>query len=232
MFKERLPSITMTLLTSASPVTLLGGGECTKQDLSDALKIAPVLVAADGGADHALRWGRMPEAVIGDLDSLSQAARESTPKDRVHRIGEQDSTDFDKTLRSVEAPLFLGVGFTGRRIDHELAVLSTLVRRPDKPCLLLGAQDVVMAAPRQLNIRLPIGTRLSLFPLAPVEGRSSGLRWPIDGLSFAPNGQIGTSNEVTGPVSLEFSGPGMLLILPRAALGSLLSALLPAAPAK
>jgi len=30
--------------------------------------------------------------------------------------------------------------------------------------------------------------------MAAVQGRSGGLRWPIDGLPFAPDGRIGTSN--------------------------------------
>ena len=51
-----------------------------------------------------------------------------------------------------------------------------------------------------------------------VTGRSAGLRWPIEGLHLAPDGRIGTSNEALGPVHLEFDAPGMLVILPRAAL--------------
>ena len=54
--------------------------------------------------------------------------------------------------------------------------------------------------------------------MAPARGRSSGLRWPIDGIGFSPSGRIGTSNEVTGPVTLAFDGPGMLVITPREAL--------------
>ena len=56
-------------------------------------------------------------------------------------------------------------------------------------------------------------------------GRSQGLRWPIDGLDFAPSGRIGTSNEVTGPVVLVFDGPGMLVITPREALEQVSAAL-------
>ena len=64
------------------------------------------------------------------------------------------------------------------------------------------------------------GTRLSLFPMAPVTGRSTGLRWPVDGIGLAPNGHVGTSNQALGgPVTLSFDGPGMLVILPLVALG-------------
>ncbi len=59
-------------------------------------------------------------------------------------------------------------------------------------------------------------------------GDSTGLRWPIAGLDFAPGGVIGTSNEVAEPeVRLRFAGPGMLVLLPRARLDAALTALLP-----
>jgi thiamine pyrophosphokinase len=78
--------------------------------------------------------------------------------------------------------------------------------------------------PPRLAIDLPPGTRVSLFPMAPVTGRSEGLRWPIAGIPFAPAGRIGTSNEATGPVRLAMDGPGMIAVLPARALDALLAA--------
>jgi glutamate-ammonia-ligase adenylyltransferase len=63
-------------------------------------------------------------------------------------------------------------------------------------------------------LALPRGTRLSLFPMGPVQGDSEGLRWPLAGLDFAPDGMIGTSNEVSGAVRLRMHAPKMLVILP------------------
>jgi len=188
------------------------------------LRLAPYLVAADGGAGHAVALGHIPQAVIGDFDSIPRTAIRAIPRERLHRFEDQDSTDFDKCLSSIDAPLCLAVGFLGGRIDHELAVMSTLLRQPLPPCILVGAEDVILAAPRALALDLPVGSRLSLFPMAPVSGRSAGLRWPIAGIGFAPDTRIGTSNEVTGPVRLEFDGPGMLVITPRAALAEVVRA--------
>lgn len=216
-------------LSSDLGVTLLGGGPILRPQLAEALAIAPTLVAADGGADHALRAGLRPEAVIGDLDSLSRAARVAFA-DRLQRVTEQESTDFDKALRHISAPFLLGLGFSGGRMDHGLAVLNSLVRHPQKRALILSGTDVIFHAPpgQNLALALPPGSRLSLFPLAPVTGRSEGLRWPIEGLAFSPAGVIGTSNIVRGErVELAFDAPGMLVILPRAALRSALRALLP-----
>ena len=137
----------------------------------------------------------------------------------LHRIAEQDTTDFDKALRHIAAPFVLAVGFAGGRVDHTLGVFNTLVQRAEVPCFVLSPRDVVFVAPEEMELRLKPGTRLSLFPMGEVAGDSEGLRWPIGGVGFAPDGAVGVSNEVVAPlVRLRFSARRMLVILPRAAL--------------
>lgn len=210
------------------PVTLLGGGAADPDQLRFALARAPHLVAADGGANMALAEGLMPDAVIGDFDSVSAETLAAIPAERHIRVAEQETTDFEKCLVRTDAPLILGVGFWGARADHGLAVLSAMVRHAGRPCLLLGDEDVIFATPPTIDLALDEGTRLSLFPLAPTSGESRGLRWPIDGIRFAPDGMIGTSNAATGPVSLRFHRPGMLVILPVSAADLAIRALLSA----
>ena len=118
-------------------------------------------------------------------------------------------------MRAIQAPVTLGVGFTGARLDHQLACYNGLVRHPDRRCILLSDTDIAFLAPPVLELPLTTGTRVSLFPLGLVEGVSEGLRWPIGGLVFTPDGRIGTSNQATGPVRLEVTAPKMLVILPR-----------------
>lgn len=216
------------IVQSSHGVTLVGGGPVLRRDLRLAMARAPIAVAADSGAARLLAAGVMPQAVIGDLDSLPEAARAAVPAGRLHRLGDQATTDFDKALRSIAAPFVLALGFAGARIDHGLAVMNTLVRHAGRACLVLGPQDLVFAAPPRLSLRLRPGDVLSLFPLAPVRGRSRGLDWPIDGLEFAPDGFIGTSNRVGAPqVELEFDAPGMLVTLPRSRLDAAIRALAP-----
>lgn len=196
-------------------------------DLQEALAFAPCLVAADGGAVSALAAGHLPQAVIGDFDSLTDAARAQIPAERLFPIREQDSTDFDKALRHIQAPLVLAVGFLGARIDHQLAALNTLVRGAATPCVLIGPDEVIFHAPREIVLDLSAGDIVSLFPLAPATGRSEGLEWPIDGLQLAPDGRVGTSNRALGPVRLQVDGPGVLVIVPRRALPAVIEALAP-----
>ncbi len=196
------------------PVTLIGGSGFSRQALNQALNVASHVVAADGGANHALAHGITPHTVIGDFDSISAATRAKIPPADLHEIPEQDSTDFDKCLRNIAAPLILAVGFTGARLDHQLAAFNTLTCHPKQRCLLIGEDALIFLAPPSLRLDLPAGCALSLFPMGAVEGVSDGLRWPIGGLNFAPDGRVGTSNQATGPVHLSFTAPKMLVILP------------------
>ena len=52
-------------------VTFLGGGMVRREDLLNAIKFAPNLIAADGAADIASRNNLTPHTVIGDMDSIS-----------------------------------------------------------------------------------------------------------------------------------------------------------------
>ena len=213
------------IVATLQGVTLAGGGPFGKAALAHALRFAPVIVGADGGADRLLQLNVMPQAVIGDLDSISDNAR-LTLADRLFPIAEQETTDFDKALRSIKAPFVLGLGFAGARLDHGLAVLNALVRQPDRRCLILGPKDLTFLAPRDLTLQLPIGSRLSLFPMGAVSGNSIGLRWPIKGLNFAPDGTIGTSNEVSSnQVQLRFDAHKMLVTVPLRALAAVLAGL-------
>jgi len=209
-------------------VTLVGAGKAYNGDITEALTYAPRLVAADGGVKNAVKIGQMPDLVIGDMDSARKRDLAGLPPDRVVRIAEQDTTDFEKCLMTFSAPLILGVGFLGGRLDHELAALSVLVRYAAQPCILLSRTELCFHLATTLTLAVDPGTRLSLFPMARVSGRSTGLRWPIAGLDFAPDGRIGTSNAVEDTqVTLAMDGPGMLIILPRATLPQVIAALSP-----
>jgi len=204
-----------SILDILEPLTIIGGGDCTVDDIDLARTIAPTCVAADGGAHIALEWDVPLAAVIGDMDSITNAARAQIPLEKFHHIAEQDSTDFDKVLRHVSTPLAIAVGFSGGQVDHALAALHTLVVYYHKRVIVLGKQDVIFLCPPKMTLPLEAGTRVSLFPFGAVRGTSTGLKWPIDGIDFAPGQRSGTSNQATGDITVTVERPNMLCILPR-----------------
>lgn len=208
-------------------VTLIGAPSGARL-APEAMALAPALVCADGGANE---LGDLePDAIIGDLDSLEDAAgwRRRLGARLIEVDDDQDSTDFEKCLARVDAPFFVGAGFLGGRIDHALAALHALVAEP-RPVVLLGDEDVAVAGRTGLALALSPGDRVSIFPLRPVQVvSSSGLKWPEGGFSqtaLAAGARIGTSNEASARrVEMRFDRPGAVVILPRARLGAALDA--------
>ena len=180
----------------------------------------------------ALPAGHRLRAAIGDLDSLADPSALEAAGVAVHRVAEQDTTDLEKCLYSVTAPLYLGVGVLGGRIDHELAALNAVAKNPGKRVVLLGREDVCLRWPgKGMALDLAAGERVSLFPMGAARGLASeGLRWPVTDLDFAPGGRVGTSNIATGgPVRLEFAGGPVLMILPERRFEAVAAALGPGA---
>lgn len=204
------------LFRSAGALTLVGGGPVDREQLALALALAPEAVAADGGGDVALPGGREFAAVIGDMDSIADPDALRARGVPVHLIAEQDSTDLEKCLASVEAPLILGLGFLGGRVDHQLAAMNALVRHAGRPVILIGGVDLCFLCPPEFELMQAAGSRVSLFPMRVVRGVvSEGLRWSVAGLTMAPDARIGTSNvALGGPLRIAFDAPGMLVILP------------------
>ncbi len=195
----------------SAPVLLVGNGPLDAGALKLARPHCAAVVAADGGAGAALAHGLQLEAVIGDMDSC--------PPDYAGKtlwIPDQSTTDFEKCLGVVQAPLILGLGFLGGRLDHELAALNALVQSP-KNAVLIGEVDLVFRLPEAATLSLPVGTRISTFPMGMVSGvTSTGLEWPLNGLTLAPAAAISTSNRTTTPqVTLTNPNQPLLCILPR-----------------
>ena len=214
-------------IQSSQGVTLVGAGLPMPEDIAEAVNIAPTLVAADGGANFCIAAGFRPDAVIGDFDSVDGCHADALSDSILIRIAEQETTDLEKCLYSLRAPLVIGCGFLGERTDHALAAMSALLRYRDQRAILLGEGDLVFHWPESLELELPSGMPVSFFPLAPLRGvASEGLEWPVAGIDFAPGARIGTSNRATGGrMQAAFDGPGMLAVLPFAALDAAVAAL-------
>ena len=214
------------IITKNEPITLVGGANLKPALLHLALEFASHAVGADSGADALCKLGKDPLAVIGDMDSIDVSVTAQIPKQRIHRIHDQDSTDFEKCLMRLEAPLLICVGFLGGQVHHQMAAQTALVRNAHKRCILLGEEDIVFVVPPKLSLDLEAGVRVSLYPMAKCRIHSHGLHWPTTAIDFSPDGKVGTSNKSTGPIRLMPDCPKMLAILPLECLSVVLEALM------
>lgn len=181
------------------PMAIVGGGAVDSAVLQDLAARGIALVGADGGGDAIGAAGLTPDAIIGDLDSLSDRAGWEQ-RTRVIHIPEQITTDFQKALYSTSAPVTLALGMTGKRLDHTLAALSAVLQyAPTRKLLLVDETDVALAVTGCIAFDAAPKERVSIHPLVPIQfRRSTGLYYPMDGLTLEPGGLIGTSNEGTG----------------------------------
>ena len=181
-----------------SPVILVGGGDVNWKKLDYVVDLGHPIVAVDSGAVALRTAGILPDLIIGDMDSVSDDGSWPATTEIIE-ISEQDTTDFEKCLYTVPAPLYLAFGFLGKRLDHSLATLHCLIKyRTRRSVVLIDSVDLMFIPTVPLAIVLPLNSRLSINPVAPVSFvESTGLKYPLDGLTMETGVAIGTSNTVT-----------------------------------
>lgn len=210
-----------------TPVFLVGDGELSETQFRSLYSDAHPLIAADGGANVLRGFSELPHAVIGDMDSLREREFFESKCQVIH-IEDQNSTDLEKCLNEVEAPLYLALGFIGKRFDHTLEILHVMEKYAHKNIVFFSKEDVIVRLPRCFSIELPVGTRLSLYPLKRTLLLGSlGLKYPLKGLTLEQGQMIGTSNETTEPhVHIEQTEEGLIAIVPIEHVSALLASTL------
>lgn len=199
-------------------LVIVGGGSFDLTLLASLSAGGAALVGADGGGDAIAEAGLIPDAIVGDFDSLADPD-DWEPETRLVHIAEQETTDFEKALYSTRAPLTLALGMTGKRFDHTLAALSAVTRfGADRRIMLRDEYDLALSLSGTFSFYAEKGERVSIHPLASVRfARSKGLLYPLDGLTLAPGERIGTSNQALGgEISIEAEpesrGPWLIIL--------------------
>ena len=191
-------------------VTLVGGGGFSKTLLFRSLVLTKDLVAADGGANF-LPTQSVPKYIIGDLDSIVSPEKWVRKGSKLIEINDQDSTDFDKCISAIKSKKIIALGFMDKRLDHFLAACTSLVRHK-RLIFLVGKKDIIFHLPNEVSIKLPINSRVSLFPFAELKNvEAVGLKYSVENIIFSPIGNIGTSNVTTSEnIRISYEGSGML----------------------
>jgi thiamine pyrophosphokinase len=175
---------------------VVANGELPSHALVQGLAAAAGLViAADGGADRALEAGVEPSIVIGDLDSVSDAARTQLAGAEFVLDNDEHSTDLEKAVRLAVARGARRVDVVaagGARADHALANLSVIVRfRGNAEVHVLDDLFDIRLVDGEATVDAEPGTVVSLVAIGECTGISTrGLRWDLDDvtLGFSPRG--------------------------------------------
>lgn len=146
-----------------------------------ALSSARRVIACDSAANaYRRRFGRWPDAVVGDLDSV-RGGYGGAPQ--VVRIAEQETNDLTKAIRYARERGWrnlLVVGATGRREDH---TIGNVYRALEEQVQVLTDHGVFHPVCGRATLAVRKGSGVSVFAPDP-ETRlaSEGLAWPLDGV--------------------------------------------------
>ena len=197
------------------------------------IRCADFIVCCDGALRKFLRnsdaiFGeqRLPDLVIGDMDSLS-ASMKSRYADIILKVDEQDNNDqtkaFSWVMENLEDVSDIHIlGATGECEDHTIGNISLLMeynRRFDLESRGINVEMVsdhstIFAANDSLEIDCGTGRKFSILsPDSSLKIKSEGLQWPLDEVVF-DNWWKGTLNRTTqDTVKLKFSHQSMALII-------------------
>lgn len=141
------------------------------------------IICCDGASNSLLSAGFMPQAVIGDGDSISENVRKELAE-RIHIEKEQDTNDLTKAVRYALKKghrQLLIMGATGKREDHTLGNISLLADYMDSATVEMWT-DYGIFTPSTGHRIFPsyIGQQISVFCMdnAPLTLRN--VRWPIE----------------------------------------------------
>jgi len=199
-------------------VLVIANGEPPKKmRLQALLREADVVLCADGGANIALKHGVVPDAIIGDLDSIHAETLVKFHKVPTYRDSDDETTDLEKAIAWAIKGKFdhvTVVGASGRRLDHSVGNLSVLAKfYPDAVVRFVDDFGELTYVGRDLTIEAKKGETVSLIPLSRCEGIvTDGLRYALNGETLELGVREGTSNVVTAsPVSIKVKKGHLLL---------------------
>lgn len=207
-------------LSKFAPILLVGAGPASSDLVTKAFAYADSIIAVDGGLTTIQAAGLQAEAVVGDFDSVADLG--DTPK--LH-TPDQNFTDFQKALGAVDAPVILGVGFLGGRLDHQLAAFTALLQDA-RPVILVDDDICCFIAPQSLHVPVAVGSSVAFYPLTTCRADIEGVRYLVKDAAMSPTTLISTSNKMNSDVlTIRTMGRALLVILPAAALPQVISAL-------
>lgn len=181
-----------------------------------------VCFCADGGANSAFKYGKMPEVIIGDLDSIEKKVLEyyksknilikKFPKDK-------DFTDFELILKEISKDnnymkkIFV-VGGLGKRIDMTLNNLFIMGKY--KNLVFLQENEEIFYAEKSFVLKNKKNFEFSIVPISEnVEKLTlKGFKFETDGIDVKRESSRLVSNVICeNEASIEFESGKLIVIL-------------------
>ena len=197
------------------------------------IRTADFIICCDGALKKFIRnsksiFGveRLPDRVIGDMDSLSESMTNRF-SDIIVQIDEQEHNDQTKAFRWAMENLadissITILGATGEREDHTIGNISLLMEYArtydleamDIELRMITDHATIIAATDTFEIDCGAGRQISIFsPDNSLRIRSEGLQWKTDDVVFDNWWKATLNRAVSDSIRLEFSHRSIALIM-------------------
>jgi len=189
-------------------VVVANGAFCHPERQDALVRAANLVIAADGGGNWLHARGLGAHLLVGDLDSITPAARDALVAGGCRILAHpahKDETDTELALLEAArrgARRITLIGASGNRIDHTLANILLLAM----PALagidvrIYDGHATLTLVRRKATVRGAPGDVVSLLPLGgAAEGvHTEGLEYPLRGETLSVGPARGISNVLSG----------------------------------
>lgn len=203
---------------------LLDGDEPTEELLNEYAQSARIIVATDGAAQIARKYGLSLDAIIGDMDSLDAQTREHYErlKTSILTFPDQESNDLEKALKFLVESGFTDslvmLGLHGKRTDHILTNLSVLIRFRNyftemKSVDVYHIHYLLNEKYPELSVDGKKGSSISLLPMPSTSGIvTEGLFFALTNAEMKFGEREGLSNIISEDSAVVRISSGSLLV--------------------
>jgi len=176
------------------------------------------IMCADGGFDHAVASGIVPDMLMGDLDSIS--VPENPAIETVIFPSEKDDTDTGICLQTALDKGYTDIlilGGLGGRFDHTMSNIQLItgkshladritIKDKNNSCSVLNNGSITL--PRVEN------QYVSVFPMTECRGVcESGVKYPLVDATLPLGSTLGTSNEIVEDYGKFSVKNGIMLVI-------------------
>lgn len=179
------------------------------------LRNARRIICCDGGADQLIKAGFIPEAIVGDLDSVSPEVKEKY-SDRIFRDTGQETNDLTKAVtwcfeRNYKDLVILGA--TGKREDHTIGNISLLIEYSrEADVIMVTDYGIFRSFTKSCRFSTVAGQQISVFSISPeTKITSRGLVYPLNSKKLT-NWWEATLNEATGETVEIYFEDGAIIV--------------------
>ena len=167
------------------PVIILANGDFPSRETPLLiLEDAGTIVCCDGSVNKLVKNGMEPHYILGDMDSIDNSLKKKY-KERVIELPYQNENDLRKAIHWVEnkgVKKTTILGATGKRDDHSLANIFTLLQYPSQLEMTIytdhGKFSVVHSEKKFDSFT---GQQISLFTTDPnIEVTSTNLKYNLN----------------------------------------------------